>query len=177
MELLNLTRRAGASQIMQALQGGSKTFGELAQLISVHTLQRRLDEFMRSGWVVRRVLPDRRVEYSLSNEGFELATKLVTLDKTLAGNLKTLMGEWYEGFMQEWAAYWSRREELLAKYAGRYVAICGAEVATVSNSFHQAAIEARRKCGPRPVYVVKVGEELTPHLIRSPKVQAHEAPR
>ncbi|MEM3437416.1 MAG: winged helix-turn-helix transcriptional regulator [Nitrososphaerales archaeon] len=177
MEIAELTRKAGGLEILRALREGPKTFSELAKLINVHTLQRRLDEFIKSGLILRKVLPDRRVEYSLTYQGLELATKLMIIDRTLTGNLKNLMGEWYEGFIQEWEAYWSMRDKLLENYEGRYIAICEGKLSVVSDSFYDAVIKAQEKCGLRPIYVVKVGEELTPYIIRSPKVKGHEATR
>ncbi|HID91406.1 TPA: transcriptional regulator [Candidatus Bathyarchaeota archaeon] len=171
MRYLNFTRKAGAREILKALSTGPKTFSNLARVINVHTLQRRLREFMAEGLVSRRVLADRRVEYRLAFRGLELASRLAAIDRSLTSDLRRLMGKWYDDFIADWTAYWKIRDTLLREHRGRYVALCDGEVVAVGDSLLEVASRAQEKCGVRPMYIAKVGEELVPHVLRSPRLE------
>lgn len=161
--------KAGATEVLEALRRAPMTFTELAKFVNVHTLQRRLREFMKEGFISRKVLDDRRVQYQLTPKGLELAAKAQAVEKVAGAGLERLMGESYESFMKEWNSYWALRDQIIRKYPGQFVAICGEEICAVADTLEEAAREAERKVGSRPMYVAKVGEELAPYMIRSPK--------
>lgn len=161
--------KAGEMALLKALSKGPRTFGELSKVVNVHTLQRRLSEFKQEGMISRAVLPDRNVEYALTPRGLEVALRLLGIERTLAPDLKDLMGEWYETFVQEWEAYWDMRPKLLMEHRGKFAAVCGGKLLAVADTLQEAAKRARKVCGKRPMYVGKVGEEFEPAIIRSPR--------
>ena len=171
MENLRLMKKAGAKEILEALANSPKTFSQLTGVINVHSLQRRLKEFMSEGLVFRRPLTNRRVEYGLTFKGLELASQIVAADKFLAGDLEKLMGKWYNKFAKEWEAYWRIRNQILEEYKGRYVAVCDGKIVAFGSTLNEAASSAQKKHGKKAIYVTKVGEEFIPLVIRSPKLR------
>ena len=165
----DLASSAGSKTILKALLEGPKTFGELSKAVNVHTLQRRLAEFKREGIVSRTVLTDRRVEYALTPRGLEVASKLLGAERIIAPDLKDLIGDWYEPLIQEWKTYWEMRPRLLIEYRGKFVAVCGGKILAVAATLQEAVKRARERCGNRPMYVGKVGEEFTPAIVKSPR--------
>lgn len=165
----DLAGKAGATEVLEALAKSPMTFTELARSVNVHTLQRRLREFMKQGLILRRILDDRRVQYQLTPRGLELAARAQAVQRVAGAGLERLMGESYEPFLKEWNAYWATRDQIIRKYPGQFVAVCGGEICAVADTLVEAALEAERKLGPKPMYVAKVGEELAPYMIRSPK--------
>ena len=119
--------------------------------------------------ISRAVLPDRSVEYALTPRGHEVALRLLGIERTLAPDLKELMGEWYEAFVQEWEAYWEMRPKLLMEHKGKFAAVCGGRLTAVADTLQEAVMRTRRRCGRHPMYVGKVGEEFEPAIIRSPR--------
>lgn len=163
--------KAGEMALLKALSKGPRTFGELSKVINVHTLQRRLADFKREGMISRAVLPDRTVEYTLTPRGLEVALRLLGIERTLAPDLKELMGEWYENFVQEWEVYWAMRPKLLMEHRGKFAAVCGGKLSAIADTLQEAVKGARRVCGKRPMYVGKVGEEFEPAIMRSPRLE------
>jgi Family of unknown function (DUF5678)/Retroviral aspartyl protease len=64
-----------------------------------------------------------------------------------------------EQFEQEQQAYWQQREELLQKYAGKWVAVVGGQVVASGDQMNKVAAEAWRKTGSGLMYINLVGRE------------------
>ena len=64
-----------------------------------------------------------------------------------------------ERFEQEQQAYWQQRDELLQKYAGKWVALVGGQVVASGEQMNKVAAEAWRKTGSGLMYVNLVGGE------------------
>jgi len=64
-----------------------------------------------------------------------------------------------ERFEQEQRAYWQQRDELLQKYAGKWVALVGGQVVASGEQMNKVAAEAWRKTGSGLMYVNLVGGE------------------
>ena len=62
-----------------------------------------------------------------------------------------------ERFEQEQRAYWQQRDELLQKYAGKWVALVGGQVVACGDQMNKVAAEAWRKTGSGLMYVNLVG--------------------
>ncbi len=67
--------------------------------------------------------------------------------------------ETQQQFEQEEQAYWQQRDELIQKYAGKWVAIVGRQVVAVGEQMSKVAAEAWKKTGSGLMYVNLVGEE------------------
>jgi len=171
MKSLRFIKKAGAKEILEALSKGPKTFNELTRVTNVHTLQRRLKEFLGEGLIFRRALTNRSIGYELTFKGLQLASKMMALSKFLSADLEKLMGKWHNEFGKEWEAYWQMRDNITKEYKGRYVAICDRKIVAFGSTLNEAALKAQEKHGLRAMYVTKVGEEFTPITIRSPKLR------
>ena len=64
-----------------------------------------------------------------------------------------------ERFDGEQRAYWQQRDELLQKYAGKWVALVGGQVVAFGDQMNKVAAEAWRKTGSGLMYVNLVGGE------------------
>lgn len=64
-----------------------------------------------------------------------------------------------ERFEQEQRAYWRQRDQLLQKYAGKWVALVGGQVVASGDQMNKVAAEAWRKTGSGLMYVNLVGGE------------------
>ena len=62
-------------------------------------------------------------------------------------------------FEEQRQVYWRLREELLKKYRGKWIAVCDGAVAAVGETKGEVIKAAYRRCGFKPMYVSKVGEE------------------
>ncbi|MBI3946362.1 MAG: hypothetical protein HY321_10625 [Armatimonadetes bacterium] len=62
-------------------------------------------------------------------------------------------------FAEEEQAYWRQRDELLARYLGKWVAIVGGQVVAAGDQMNRVAAEAFRKTGSGLMYVNRVGGE------------------
>lgn len=62
-------------------------------------------------------------------------------------------------FEEQRRIYWGLRDAFLKKYPGKWVAICDGGTAGVGETRSEAIEAAYRKCGFRPLYVSRVGEE------------------
>lgn len=67
--------------------------------------------------------------------------------------------ETQEQFKREEQAYWEQRDELMQKYAGKWVAIVGGEVVAVGDRMNKAAAEALRRTKSAVMFVTRVGQE------------------
>jgi predicted aspartyl protease len=70
-------------------------------------------------------------------------------------------------FEQEEQAYWQQRDELLQRYAGKWVAVVAGQVAAVGDQMNKVAAEALQKTGSGLMYVNLVGGEDIVLRVRS----------